>query len=389
LPKLAIWVALLALLLYSFPALGSPQEEALTAAVYKVITVRAQAGLRPGNESRLDPLYDLRPSGEMCGPRLLQWEKARARNLQAWQAKAGVSIQDAGVAVVLRDVLIAGERASVRVREHLRLRWQYQGHSGQNLTQMVYDHEMEFWRVRGHWLLRKDAYVDTLFQAHLGADHETPRHSPGGQQAGGGLGKRWWGAPTAAHTAERGAEGGYDPLRAVAYASHWWDGFNPRYRTLGDDCTNFISQVLGDAEGGAAPQRPGNYHLSWYYDYQQGLGSRPWVNADGLQRFLVEPLAGLPYAYGEVAAEGSFPEVLQAVKRLRPGDLIAYAWPNNQGHNDLVFDHATVVTGLDSSGAPLVTAHTHPVFNAPWHLNHLVDATHFKLIRMRQRFPLP
>jgi hypothetical protein len=323
----------------------------------------------------------------MSGPRLLAWEKARARHLQAWQAKAGVSIQDAGVAVVLRHLLIAGERASVSVREHLQLRWHYQGHTGENLTQMVYDHEMELWHVGGRWLVRRDAYVDTLFQAHLGADHETPRTQPGARQTGAGM--RFKRSAAAAQTANRSPEGRYDPVKAVGYAGRWWDSFNPRYRPERDDCSNFISQVLGDVEAGSAPQRRGDYNHAWYYDYLAQSGSRPWVNADGLQHFLTSPHTGARYAYGEVSAEGSYGQVAQAVNQLRPGDLIAYAWPNALGENDKVFDHATVVTGLDSSGAPLVTAHTHPVFNAPWHLGHLTDATYFKLIRMRQRFPMP
>lgn len=381
--RLFIYVLILAILVPS-TAVASPKEE-LTAAVYQVMEARAQAGLKPGNETRLDPLYDPRPGGGITGPKLLAWEKARARHLQTWQKKAGVSIQNAGVAIILRKVQVVGERASVQVREHLQFRWQYQTHAGENVTKMVYDHEMELWQVKGRWLVRQDAYVDTLFQSHLGPDHQTPRPLPVGRPSD---------QPTLLTPPpifQRRAEGdaSYHPERAAAYATRWWDDFNPRYHAEGDDCANFISQALGDEEGGNAPHWPGDWAAAWYYDYRSLAGSRPWINADGLQRFLLHPPRGPDFAYGTLLAEGDLQTVTPALRRLRPGDVISYAWPDPAGQNDGVFDHSTIVTALDSSGAPLVTAHTHPVFNAPWHLGHLTDATRFKLIKMRQRLPLP
>lgn len=380
--RLFFWAIVLTILSPT-PITASPPQE-LTAAVYQVMEVRAQAGLRPGNEARLDPLYDPRPGGGVTGPKLLAWEKARARHLQNWQATAGVSIQQAGVAVILRKVHVAGERASLQVREHLQLHWQYRAHAGENLTKMVYDHEMELWRVQGRWLVRRDAYVDTLFQSHLGPDHQTPRPLPVGRPE-----KPTLFTPKPVIPRQAQAEASYHPERAVAYAIRWWDNFNPRYHTEGDDCANFISQALGDSEGGDAPHWPGDWSAAWYYDYTTSNGSRAWINADGLQRFLLHPPRGPDYAYGTLVAEGDLRTVTPALRRLRPGDVISYAWPNHAGQNDGVFDHSTIVTASDSSGAPLVTAHTHPVYNAPWHLGHLTDATRFKLIQMRRRLPLP
>lgn len=391
--RLFIWLFVLTVFLPT-PVRAAPNE-ALSVAVYQVMEARAQAGLKPGNETRLDPLYDPRPGGGITGPKLLAWEKARARHLQSWQAKAGVLIQKAGVAVILRKVQVVGERASVQVREHLQLRWQYRALSGENVTQMVYDHEMEFWQVRGRWLVRQDAYVDTLFQSHLGPDHQTPRPLPVGRPFGGKppVGSRphrpTFLTPPPVVPRRRETDGGYHPERAVAYASRWWDDFNPRYHAERDDCANFISQALGDEEGGDAPHWPGDWAAAWYYDYKSSTGSRPWINADGLQRFLLHPPRGPDFAYGSLLAEGDLQAVAPALPRLRPGDVIAYAWPNQAGQNDGIYDHSTLVTANDSSGAPLVTAHTHPVYNAPWHLGHLTDATRFKLIQMRQRFPRP
>jgi hypothetical protein len=382
------WIAvatLFILLLNPIDTLGAPNPD-LTTVVYQVMEARAQAGLRPGNESRLDPFYDPRPGAGVTGPKLLAWEKARARHLQTWQARAGVSFRDAGVAVILRKVQIAGERASVLVREHLQLRWQYRTQPGENLTQMVYDHEMEFYRVKGRWLVRQDAYVDSLFQSHLGPDHQTPRRSAGTEEVGRPTALR---LPLFTLPTRPGGEGRYDPERAVAYAIRWWDSFNPRYRAEQDDCSNFISQALGDDEGGDAPHWPGDWASAWYYDFHTSKGSRPWINADSLQRFLLHPPRGRDFAYGSLLAEGSLQEVTPVLGRLCPGDVITYAWPDQQGNNDGIYDHSTLVTALDSSGAPLVTAHTHPVHNAPWHLGHLTDATRFKLIRMRERFHLP
>lgn len=367
------------LLSIPIPASAAP-EPALTAAVFTVMEARAQAGLKPGNERKLDPLYDRRPGGGITGPKLLAWEKERARHLQQWQDQAGIAIQEARVAVIVRKVQVVGNRASVLVREHLQLHWQYRARPGENLTRMLYDHEMELHKVKGRWLVRRDAYVDTLFQSHLGPDHQTPRAEPVGRPDRSAL---------SALLPRKPQKVAYSRQGAVAYASRWWDDFNPRYRAEGDDCSNFISQALGDREGGGAPHTQGDWAAAWYYDFGSSIGSRSWVNADGLQRFLLNPPGGPHAAYGNLLAEGSLQDVSPALTRLSPGDVISYAWPDPAGGNDGLYDHSTLVTALDSSGAPLVTAHTHPVHNAPWHLGHLTDATRFKLIQMREHLPYP
>jgi hypothetical protein len=369
-------------------AVASPEREAVMLAIQRAFETRAQAGLKPGDETLLAPLYDRRPapSPAITGPRLLAWEEARARYNQRWQQSDRMRVISIQVAVTYRSLALVGDRASVEAQEHQRVDYLRPSHPGRvERFEQAFDHRLELVQIDGRWLIRKDEYLDAQFQPHLGPDHRTPLRAPGAARTGASTPVQ---RPTDKQTGEQNL-GAYAPQAAVAYATRWWNSFNPRYRAEADDCTNFISQVLGDTAGGGAPQLRGSYLSHWYYDDQSGFGSLPWVNADALQRFLTDSPAGAPFSYGEPLAEGAYAAVAEKVSALQLGDLITYAWPDGLGQNDQRFDHTTVITGFDAAGEPLVTAHTHPIHNAPWHLGHVSDPTHFKLIRMRQRFPLP
>jgi hypothetical protein len=165
----------------------------------------------------------------------------------------------------------------------------------------------------------------------------------------------------------------YDRQKAVAYADKycgaaWGSGndfkYNKKYMDyngVGGDCTNFVSQALGDKEGGGLPQDG-----SWRCDipkYGRGSGSHAWVNADGLKNYLVYS------GKASVIRKGTFKELTSPtsnypggfVEKLQLGDLIAFE--KNGG-----IDHFGIVTARDSHGYPLINSHTTDRYHVPWDL---------------------
>ena len=157
----------------------------------------------------------------------------------------------------------------------------------------------------------------------------------------------------------------YDRKKVVAYADKYCGAangngnnfkYNKNYTDLngaGGDCTNFISQVLGDQEGGGM-----SINATWL------PGSRAWANADGLKNFLIGSGRGSIIKIGSfkdlTASSQSLP--IGIVGKLQLGDLIAY----EKGLGNI--DHFAVVTGFDSHGYPLVNSHTTDRYHVPWDL---------------------
>lgn len=176
----------------------------------------------------------------------------------------------------------------------------------------------------------------------------------------------------------------YDRKKALEYADKyagaaWGAGNNHRYNRkyrdytpLGGDCTNFASQVIGDAEEGGGLRMNG----SWQYWKNSG-GSHAWIQTDRLKHFL------LYSGYGSVAAKGVYAQVFHPTEQypqgafasLKPGDLIAYELEGD-------IDHFAVFMGVDEKGYPLVNCHTADRFHVPFDLG-WDDSTRYWLIHIR------
>ncbi|PYI57550.1 hypothetical protein DLM86_00165 [Paenibacillus flagellatus] len=163
----------------------------------------------------------------------------------------------------------------------------------------------------------------------------------------------------------------YNRDKAVAYADRyagaaWGAGndnrYNRKYRDytpLGGDCTNFVSQVIGDAEeGGGLPMTS-----TWRY-WKNAGGSHAWVSTDKFKSFL------LYSGYGRLVAKGTYEQIMKptdkypksAIGELVPGDVIAYEWKKGD------IDHFAVIVGFDDNGYPLVNCHTADRFHVPFDL---------------------
>lgn len=166
----------------------------------------------------------------------------------------------------------------------------------------------------------------------------------------------------------------YDREKAVAYADKycgaaWGSGnnfkYNPKYMDyngIGGDCTNYVSQVLGDVEAGGLRQ-----DYTWFCSIPKqgkGSGSKAWVNADALKNYLVYN------GRAKIIKSGTYKELTTPLKdtgvipvtQLCLGDVICY----EKGRGDI--DHFAIVTGFDSKGYPLINSHTTDRYHVPWDL---------------------
>lgn len=137
----------------------------------------------------------------------------------------------------------------------------------------------------------------------------------------------------------------YDRKQAVAYANRWWNSRHPDFPAFPVDCTNFVSQAV---LAGGAPMKgyPDQLHGWWYEGESWSLS---WAVAHSMYWFLKNPENHL------------HAKALPAAKALYPGDVICYDF---QG--DGRWDHTTIVVDHDSSGEPLVNAHTDNSFRRSW-----------------------
>ena len=129
---------------------------------------------------------------------------------------------------------------------------------------------------------------------------------------------------------------GYDADDAIKYSNKYWKHYNHRYYDyshVGGDCCNFVSQCLS---AGGMP------HTSDWYP-----GSIAWINVPATRKHFSQ--------YGmKITADNS---------SVRRGNPVYYDW---QG--DGVYDHTALCVGTNSSGMPIVNAHTTNVYHAPWRL---------------------
>lgn len=133
--------------------------------------------------------------------------------------------------------------------------------------------------------------------------------------------------------------GRYDRVRAFKYAELWWNGYNPQYKKMeGNDCTNYISQVL---HAGGMPMIGSQSRSSgWWYRWQgkNHNWSYSWTVAHSLALALPRDLKAVQ---------------VNDPRQLKVGDIICYDWDG-----DNRWQHNTVVVDFDYYGRPLVNAHT-------------------------------
>ena len=126
----------------------------------------------------------------------------------------------------------------------------------------------------------------------------------------------------------------YNADNAIAYADKWATSRNPEYRQYpGVDCCNFVSQCL---YAGGMPK-----NSAWY------PASYAWINCSG--------------AIDNFKKYGTFMSANNG--NVLRGNPVYYDWNSNG-----VYDHTAICVGKNSSGTPIIDAHTGDHYHVTWTL---------------------
>ena len=126
----------------------------------------------------------------------------------------------------------------------------------------------------------------------------------------------------------------YNVDNAIAYADKWATSRNPQYKQYpGVDCCNFVSQCL---YAGGMPK-----NSAWY------PASYAWINCSG--------------AIDNFKKYGTFMGANNG--NVLRGNPVYYDWNSNG-----VYDHTAICVGKNSSGTPIIDAHTGDHYHATWTL---------------------
>jgi hypothetical protein len=335
----------------------SNKESQLLAEVKEIFDTRALALI-----TGADPAPALSPyeTPETLGLWAQIHERERLEYAQMWANKRGVRFVEAKSSLSIPWYRVEGNYAELLVNETLQLGYVYPGDPTVNRFGTGSRHWLKLVCRNNKWLIQQDFYTDGL-----GDNFQTPNPTPAdGAAVVGQLGK------TA--VAKNNSPVIYDREGAVRYADKYaglaWgagnnNSYNRNYRDYNDrggDCANFVSQCLGDQEGGKMAM-----DALWYYDRRENDGSQSWVRAESFGDWLI--FSGR----GRHMAKGTFPELNQptskfpggAVRELAPGDVIGYG---ETGFSR----HLAIVVGTDSQGYPLVNAHNVDRYHCPWDMGY-------------------
>ncbi|MGB9803096.1 amidase domain-containing protein [Desulfofundulus sp.] len=322
----------------------------------QIFEARAGAIITGADPTPALTCYD---TGTRLGLWALAHEEHKLNFVQQWAKMRGVRFVEAKPSIHITWSRIRGDTAEFVVHQSLQLGYVYPGDPAVNRFGIGTRHWMELIKKDGKWLIRKDFYTDGL-----GDDTLVPVPTPAD-------GPARVGPVTKSPQVGNYSGGIFDRQGAARYADKyaglaWGAGndhkYNPRYRDLngnGGDCTNFVSQCLGDKEEGGKLPMDG----TWYYRYDRngGSGSRAWVQTEAFANWL------LYSGRARRIARGTFQELNQpgnnfprgAVRELQIGDVIGY---EEKGH----IEHFAIVVGTDHQGYPVVDAHTVDRYHCPW-----------------------
>ena len=344
---------------------ASPPLPAVEAALRGIFAFRARA-LFLGDEDGVGRFYD---TSSLYGRWALEHEIRRLRYLRAWTKARGIALLAVRTSIAVRTVESRPPGIWVFLVQNLQVDYRYTDEEGgaPNRFAIGNRHYLELVREGGLWRIRRDWFIDPLEEDAVVPEVE-PAKMPGGSaaardSAGGPQGKGSFGIAS--------APGGYDRRTAVAYADRYAGlalgteaRYNPAYRdytNAGGDCTNFVSQVLADREGGKLKQ-----DYVWTYfktPVGQEGGSRAWTQAPAFVDYL------LGRGRARLVGRGTYLDLVRpeedrprgALGALEEGDVIAY---EEKGR----LEHLAVVTAWDSRGYPLVNSHTADRYRVPWDL---------------------
>lgn len=328
----------------------------------EIFQVRAMA-LIVADPDLVHPYYD---TSSASGKQALDREIRRIEYLKAWAERRGLRpiLTETNLTITRLDVVGTKVRASVIVSLGIGYVYPDDPEGTIQWFGIGTRQQVELVRRGADWVISRDDYTDPLDEDTL-IPHVEPAVGPFALSASS--------SKQPLIDASGGGEwtGGYDREGAVRFANRycgaaWGCGegglYHAGYRDyngIGGDCTNFVSQALGDPEGGKLAQDGRWYHRSG----PNGGGSVAWVQTEALIQYLVNTKKATVLARGDyydvVEPDDEFP--YGRIGALRPGDIIGY----QEGR---YIEHLALVVDTDSHGYVLVNSHSADRYHVPWDL---------------------
>jgi hypothetical protein len=274
----------------------------------------------------------------------------------------------AEVKVRPRSITVSDTEATVDLDERTKLFFPGKGQPAEKFESFRIQHIFTFLRKGDSWLLSgAQAMVEgpralaPTTQFMHGADPASSENSlsanpkqssPVGDRTGPQLSSK-----------AAGLSAGYRYADMVAYAEKHHHEYNDYFRVFEDnDCTNFISQIVGAGGWQTTPGLDSRDPTKWFYartttgpDHTGDMWSRTWSAAENWYRFALEHskrVTRLPTVYS-----------------MLPSDILQAVWDGNTSHN---MDHSMFVSDKrpPDSGAPTLelylTYHSNDQFEKPF-----------------------
>ncbi|MGM9973113.1 MAG: amidase domain-containing protein [Clostridiaceae bacterium] len=332
----------------------------------EIIYIERNNMFTQGNITDLPQFFN---SKSRYGGWALDHEVRRIKYLRKWAEERGIEFKNISSELHFRKITGSSDKAKVLANEYYKFTYVYKDNrEKENVFGVGLIHNVDLIKQDYQWIINWDWYTDCFEDALKSISAEIKNLDTPIDKA--------YTLPIESRISINELPDSDEALRrkkAVAYADKycgipWASGFEDRYNKkyknytgAGGNCTNFVSQCLGDKEEGAALKQWGGWH-STKTSYGQSEGSASWVNADAFKNYL------LYSGKGTLIKKGAYKDLISVdssgnsiFSKLSYGDVICYSKGGD-------IDHFAIVTGFDSNGYPLINSHTTDRYKVPFDL---------------------
>ncbi|MBX4261063.1 amidase domain-containing protein [Clostridium estertheticum] len=334
--------------------------------------------------TNLPNYYDV---SQKLGKWSLEHEVKRLSYFNDWSCQRNMNYVKVESTPKIRKITNTQRGLRLLVDEYYKFQYTYKNDANPttNIFGVGLTHSMDLIKKDGKWVIYSDWYLDCFEDAlkSYSGEIKDPKLNDYNKEK-----YNLQTCPKILPEPKAVTKGKYDKINAVKYADKycgipWASGnlkkYNNKYTNytgIGGNCTNYVSQSMGDKEGGGL-EFDGVWHCT-YKKYGGSDGTSAWVNADAFKQYLTYS------GRGKIIGKGTFKELISpmpdypcgVIQKLDLGDLICYAKGND-------IDHFAMVTGFDSHGYPLVNTHTIDRYRVPWDLGWGDKNIKFYLIHVR------
>lgn len=260
----------------------------------------------------LESIHNCFDTSHKYGKWSLEHEIRRIKYLNDWSSDRGIKFTNIESSIDFKKIYPTKRGIRVGLNEIYKFDYEYKDDEDHNKNSfgVSLQHTVDLVNKNGDWVIFTDWYTDCFedaLKAYSGnIDKLEESNSPAKYKIN-----------SCSKEPKNNYGSKYNREKAVEYANKycgipWASGnnlrHNKRYKNFtgaGGDCTNYISQVLGDKEAGGLPF-DGTWHCR-YNKYSGADGSKAWVNADAFRNYV------LYSGKGQLIKKGSFQQLIKPV----------------------------------------------------------------------------